>query len=240
MLISNGTREIEYPIENFKVEFLNRNPFLDYREACKWTEGIKLCESNCCIDETKMKEDCTPNPKFCTKFGCINNFYWSPKDKLKYWKKQMSALHSPIRSIHIRIKDLIPRSVAMQLVRHTLGHPQPFIQSSRPDWTGKERSNDPYELKWCMFDFTPESFLYMMRKRLCNRTEIFTRTIVKQWKENLEKRLKECTDDFDKISMMEEALLLALGQMSVPQCEVNGANKCPELKSCGKYEGVIK
>ena len=53
--------------------------------------------------------------------------------------------------------EIAVKSVVMQLIRHTKGHPQPFVQSSRPDWNnGKERSNDPYEEKLFGLDHTPK------------------------------------------------------------------------------------
>lgn len=235
---------IEYDRDNFTLQIQNENLFFDYRSGCKITEGKLLHLKSACIDDTSCQyrnnniEDFENFKNKCINFSCPNNKWWTPKNKLKFWKKQLCALHSPIRGIHFRIIDFIPKSVAMQLVRHTMGHPQPYIQSSRPDWTGVPRSKDPYENRWCAFDFTPESFLFMCRKRLCNRTEIMTRKIVNSWVEKL-KEIDEEDSNNGMGSLMSAHLFKALGEMSVPQCEVLGANKCPELKSCGKHEPFI-
>jgi hypothetical protein len=240
--------KIEYDTDNFNVQILNDSILWDYRSACKITEGILFKNGQCCtnfieLEDGKCKKGVTKEEsKKCWHNDCINNISWCPKDMTKFWKKQILANHSPIRSIYIRIIDLLPKSVYSQLVRHTAGHPQPYIQSSRPDWTGKERSNDPYENRWCMFDFTPESFILMAQKRLCNRTEIMTRKIVSEWVNKL--RIIDTFDRQDNCvkelkDLLEVSLLKALGELSVPRCEYLGANKCPEIKGCGKYESFI-
>lgn len=103
-----------------RFRILNKNPLYDYREVCKITEGRDL-----------FNEDST----------------FKPKDEVEYWIKQIVANHSTLRSIHFHLVDTRPKSVIMQIIRATKGHPQPEVQSSRPDWTGKERSSDPYEDK---------------------------------------------------------------------------------------------
>lgn len=176
-----------------KIRILNTNPLFDYREACKLTEGVEVLES------------------------------WKPKDERHYWIKQFYALHSPIRAVQFRIIDTIPRSAAMQLVRHTKGHPFYAVQSSRPDWTGKPRSNDPYEPKLICLTFTPESWLELCKLRLCNRTEKNTREIVSKWVQEMRES--------------DNPLISALGACSVPRCEYMGG-RCPELKSCGKCDQI--
>lgn len=233
-------KTITYDPNNFSVRILNSNTFRDYREACKITEGIHTdvrCRCTLPPDSLCVRDDEQSPNQVCTNYSCIKNTSWIPTDWDKYWRKQLTALHSPIRSINIRIKDFVPRSVIMQYVRHTAGHPQPFVQSSRPDWTGKPRSNDPYEPKWMIMDFTPESLLFMFRKRLCTKAEIFSREIMKEWKKRLSEVSRESLPD---ASASDLALLHALSECAVPQCEVLGANKCPELRGCGKYLPYIE
>ena len=86
------------------VRLLNKNPMFDYREFCKVTQGIVLDEEN----------------------------EFNPKDEVDFWKKHFLAMHSTLRCLHFRVIMQIPRTVAMQLVRHTDGHPQPEVESSRP------------------------------------------------------------------------------------------------------------
>lgn len=177
-----------------EIRILNKDPLLDYRQSAKVTLGIFLKEND-----------------------------WQPKDLEKFWVKQICAMHSIIRGIHFRIIDEIPKSVASQLVRHTDGHPQPEMQSSRPDWTGKERSNDPYELRLLEIDFTPESFIKMAQKRLCKKTEERTLKVVKSWVEEMKK-----SDD---------PLIRAIARCSKPKCD--WYLSCNEIKPCGKYSTML-
>jgi hypothetical protein len=104
----------------------------------------------------------------------------------------------------------------MQIIRATKGHPQPEVQSSRPDWTGKERSSDPYEDKLFMQDHTAESFVAMARQRMCKRTEEKTRAFMLEMVANLRKS--------------KEPFLKAVGYCCTPPCKYIGA--CPEINSC--------
>ena len=174
-----------------RFRVLNKHIMYDYREACKITEGIDLYA----IDST-----------------------YKPKDEVEYWIKQIIANHSTLRCIHFRLVDTRPKSVIMQIIRATKGHPQPEVQSSRPDWNnGKERSSDPYEDKLFMQDHTVESFIEMARQRLCNRTENRTRQFMNEMVETLKN---------SKIPFLK-----AVGYCCHPYCW--WYKGCPELKSCG-------
>jgi hypothetical protein len=105
----------------------------------------------------------------------------------------------------------------MQIIRATKGHPQPEVQSSRPDWTGKERSNDPYEEKLFMQDHTAESFIEMAKQRLCKRTEEKTREFMGL----MVQTLKDSKDPF----------LKAVGYCCHPYCW--WYKNCPEIRGCG-------
>lgn len=172
-----------------KVRILNKTPLLDYREACKITQG-----------ET------------------VKDFI--PKNEVEYWIKQIVANHSTLRCIKFRIIAEEPKSVIMQLIRATKGHPQPFVQSSRPDWNnGKERSGNPYEEILFGQDHTSESFIEMAKQRLCSRTEERTRKVM----EEIVYTLRQS----------EEPFLKAVGYCCHPACW--WLEGCPEIKSCGKY-----
>lgn len=177
-----------------KVRLLNKDPMFDYRQFCKVTQGILLEENTL-----------------------------HPKDELRFWMKQFIACHSTLRCLHFRIIDNIPRTVAMQLVRHTDGHPQPEVESSRPDWKGKERSTDPYEKKLVAIDFTPESYIKMAQKRLCKRTEEKTRKVVQLWSAHL--------------VIHPLPFFQALGMTSQPRCFWYGG--CPELTPCNEDEYIL-
>lgn len=172
-----------------KFRVLNQDPLRDYKEACKITQGIDI--SN--------KEILVPN------------------DITAYWIHQIIANHSTIRCIKFRMTAEAPRSVIMQIIRATKGNPQPYVQSSRPDWTGKERSNDPYEEKLFIQDHTAESWIEMCKQRLCNRTETRTRDFV-----------RGCVNQMIHSG---DPFLEAVGWCSNPACW--WLKNCPELKPCG-------
>lgn len=178
------------------VRLLNKNPMFDYRQFCKVTQGVVL-------DEEKKFE---------------------PKDEVDFWKKHFLAMHSTLRCLHFRVLMQIPRTVAMQLVRHTDGHPQPEVESSRPDWTGKPRSADPEQLKWVAIDYTPESWIKMCQKRLCRKTEPKTFETVREL----------------VVAMANSPVpfFQALARVSWRKCKYYGA--CNELESCGCYENIPK
>ena len=118
-----------------RFRILNARPYYDYRESEKITQGVDLGKT-------------------------VNGGLWKPKNEVEFWIKQIVANHSTVRSIHFRLVDEEPKSSVMQLIRATKGHPQPYVQSSRPDWNnGKERSSDPYEDKMFIQDHTAESLL---------------------------------------------------------------------------------
>lgn len=184
-----------------RFRIINKNPIFDYREACKITQGIDLWED---LDLNKI---------------------FNPKDQVEFWIKQIIANHSTLRSIHFRLVDTRPKSVVMQLIRATKGHPQPYVCSSRPDWNGgKERSSDPYEDKLFMQDHTAESFIEMARQRLCTRTEERTR--------------KAMQEMVDALKHSNEPFLKAVGYCCMPYCGWYGA--CPEIRGCGKNVSLAR
>ena len=174
-----------------KFAILNKDPLKDYRKACKITQGIELSDSDS----------------------------WKPENETEFWIKQIVANHSTIRSIRFRLTASAPRSVIMQLIRATKGHPQPYVQSSRPDWCGKERSSNPYEEKLFIMDFTAEAFVELCKQRLCERTEKRTNQFV--WE--LVDELRACDVPFFK----------AVGYCCHPNCWWHGG-KCPEIKACNE------
>ena len=176
-----------------RFRILNQDYLYDYREDNKITEGILL-------------DPMAKRP-------------YHREDMTAFWIKQIIANHSTLRSIHFRLIDERPKSVVMQLIRATKGHPQPEVESSRPDWTGTERSSDPYEEKLFAQDHTAESFIEMAKQRLCHRTEAKTRMAMAE----MVKALRRDKDPF----------LRALGYCCAPACSWYG-HRCPEIKSCGK------
>lgn len=181
--------------EKLRFRILNSTPLYDYREACKVTKGIDLKESR--------------------------EYAFETGDETAFWIRQIVANHSTIRSVRFRLVDTRPKSVVMQVIRATKGHPQPEVQSGRPDWTGKERSADPYEDRLFMQDHTAESFVEMAKQRLCMKTEQRTRLFMQEMVETLKNS--------------PEPFLRAVGYCCHSYCWWYGG--CPELKCCN---GLVK
>ena len=174
-----------------RFRVLNKNPLYDYREACKITEGRDL-----------FNEDST----------------FKPKNEVEFWIKHIVANHSTLRCIKFRLVDEQAKSVIMQIIRATKGHPQPEVQSSRPDWNnGEERSSDPYQLRLFTQDHTAESFVEMAKQRLCRRTENRTRKYM--WEMVIALRSSDIP------------FLKAVGYCCMPYCKWYGG-RCPEIKGC--------
>lgn len=174
-----------------RFRILNADYWFDYKEANKITEGIDIVKD------------------------CVN--WKEPKNKTEWWIKQIVANHSTLRCIKFRLVDEQAKSVIMQIIRATKGHPQPEVQSSRPDWNnGEERSSDPYQLRLFLQDHTAESFVAMAHQRLCKRTEERTREFMIQ----MVAALRNNKDPF----------LQAVGYCCVPPCRI--LRGCPELHGC--------
>lgn len=173
-----------------QIRIINKDPLFDYKHACLVTKGK---------DITK-----------CSR----------PENETEYWIKNILTGHSTLRYIEFVITDTIPKSCVMQIIRATKGHPQPEVQSSRPDWTGNERSTDPYEDKLFCVKYTPESFVEMCKQRLCLCTELRTRGIVSEW--------------VNEMRNSDDPLIRAIGYCCRPKCIYFGG-KCNEIKGCGTF-----
>lgn len=171
-----------------EIRILNADPMFDYKYAC-------------CITKNKIIKKIS-----------------RPENELEYWIKQICTEHSTLRFIEFVITDIVPKSCRDQLIRATKGNPQPICASSRPDWTGEERSNNPYEMKLFCEKYTPESFLALCRQRLCFKTEKKTRDIVVSWLVNMKEH--------------EDPLIRAIAHCAEPQCMYKGGY-CSELEPCG-------
>lgn len=186
---------------------LNEDPVRDYVEACRITQGIAK-HSNLISEKVK---------------NIFYGFSFDVDKAAEWWKKQIIANHSTIRCVKFRMTAKAPKSVVMQIIRATKGHPQPYVQSSRPDWVGKERSLDPYEEMLFIQDHTAESFVEMCKQRLCNRTEGRTRKFMQEAVEAMS----------HSGNVFENSFFKALALCCKPACE--WYKGCPELKSCGAY-----
>lgn len=103
------------------------------------------------------------------------------------WKlKILKAKHSPIREFQITYRlENIPRWVADQLTRHTIGV-NPYMATARPDRKNKPRSRQSMEEPTnLMQTHNAESFINMCNQRLCigcvsKETRLIVAEIVKE------------------------------------------------------------
>jgi hypothetical protein len=130
------------------------------------------------------------------------------------FEKWLISEHSPIRSVEIAVIITADRNVIMQLVRHT--HAKHFVQSSRPDITGKPRDD---EQKLYKIQANLQEWLHIARARLCTTTELETR-----------KTLLAIIEAFRR----HDPYLATLASYMVPKCAHSG--RCTEpFSPCGAY-----
>lgn len=143
----------------------------------------------------------------------------SPSDLLHYYVNLFIQNHSVVRAVRFRIKDTeADKSVTRQLLRATTGSPQPYVESGRPDWTGKPRDDSAT----CLFlhDHTAESFINEARQRLCYRA----------WKPTRDTVL----DIIREMWYTQDSYFQALAICCVPNCYFQYG--CPEGKfDCGWF-----
>jgi hypothetical protein len=155
----------------------------------------------------------------------------TPKGDLPFGPDLMLAEHSTLEFTDITIEDDVRGDVIHQITRHTKGHPRFAVQSSRPDWTGKERPPASTPRKFKM-KANPIALMAMARQRLCFKAMKETREWMERLKANLYEegdRLAELTDDDSS------DYLTALSWAMVPECVYRAG--CPYgSKSCGFYK----
>lgn len=138
---------------------------------------------------------------------------------MRMWEAMIVEGHSTLRTVRLRVYlDSCRSDVARQLVRHTKGMIQPYMQSSRPDWTGNERPPEPYTVG-LILDFDPEGWLFLAEQRLCERAMAET-------KETVENIVYAMHDS-------EIPVFQALAELSAPPCMKTGM--CTQRKGCGKF-----
>ena len=134
------------------------------------------------------------------------------------FKKYLISEHSPIRAAIMEITFIeISYPASVHFARHI--HSVPFVKSSRPDRTGKERDlKNPVDH---MALFNLQALIDMMRKRLCvGKVEKETY----EWALGLKLLLMKSDDVYLKI----------IGEILVPNCIYRCG--CPEFKSCNFYK----
>lgn len=138
---------------------------------------------------------------------------------MRLWEEMIAENHSTLRAVRLRVYlDSCRSDVARQLVRHTKGFIQPYMQSSRPDWTGNERPPEPYPVG-LILDFDPEGWLFLAEQRLCERA-------MKETKETVENIVYAMHDS-------EIPVFQALAELSMPPCVKTGM--CTQRKGCGRF-----
>lgn len=139
------------------------------------------------------------------------------------WKKKLLICrHSPIRKGWITWKwSEIPFFAMGHIVRHNVGC-TPWVQTSRADRTGVERSQrsqtDPVSME---MDANIESLINIAGRRLCMCADTVTREFVEDLREQIEKY-----DD-------------TIAWAMVPQC-VRAGGCCEPFSQCKHYENFAK
>lgn len=156
-----------------------------------------------------------------------------PGTKLPHAPDLMLAEHSTLEFTDITIEDEVRGDVIHQITRHTKGHPRFAVQSSRPDWTGKER---PPASATRLFKMkaNPIALIAMARQRLCRKAMKETR----EWVERLKANLWEEGDRLAQLSDDDSSdYLTAVSWALVPECVYRAG--CPYgEKSCGFYKRI--
>ena len=145
--------------------------------------------------------------------------------QIDFWVRHFIARHSTIRAVHFRIfDDNCRKDVTRQILRATKGHPQPYVQSSRPDWTGNERDESSTATNIFIHDHTPESWMDLCRQRLCFRAMKETR----EW----------CASVVRLMAGSNNPFFMALAFCSVPECVHQDG--CPDGKvGCKWYKDTF-
>ncbi|MDC7221575.1 MAG: hypothetical protein PQJ59_16695 [Spirochaetales bacterium] len=117
-------------------------------------------------------------------------------------KKSILSRHSHIRCIQVEFEFETTRPVRDQLLRCTHGFVEKYVETSRPDRTGKPR--DLNSLSKYLLVFNIEGMIKMFLDRLCCQTEVDTRKLVESIKKEMMNH--------------EDPIIQAIGFMMVPKC----------------------
>lgn len=145
------------------------------------------------------------------------------KEPSHEWKRKLLLCeHSPIRRGTISWKfEEIPYCISTHFVRHHEGV-EKWVSTSRADRTEiKDRSQrTQMDMVQMEMEANIQALINISRKRLCNNADPLT---IKYWKAVLE-AIKEYDED--------------IVWACVPECIRCGG--CPEYKSCGYYQSLMK
>jgi len=126
--------------------------------------------------------------------------------------KSIISRHSHIRCVFIEIEFETTKAVRDQILRSRHGYAEPYVQSSRPDRTGKPREATATST-W-IHDFNIEGLLKFAGDRLCTSTEGNTRLEI----HNLKKSMMKSDDNIIRV----------VGEMLSPKCAWYG--DCNEFR----------
>lgn len=156
----------------------------------------------------------------CTTIGkTAKRVNYSQEEQLDFWRSTFKQEHSILRVVSFKVFDNNMRSdICAQLLRATKGHPQPEVQSHRPDWNSGE-PRKPSSETYGMFAHihTAESWMALCRQRLCKAT-------MKETKQKVEEILSVMKNS-------PEPFFKALYEYSVPQCVYRLG--CCDRTECG-------
>lgn len=132
------------------------------------------------------------------------------------FERFLRSEHKPICCVRVVIDATVPKSVASHFRTHD--HKLDFIQTSRPDLTGKDRDGSE-EVRYLIV-CNPQTLVNIARKRLCSKSEKNT--------------LDFCAEIEYRARKSANRYLQILSEYMVPNCQYRGG--CTEIKSCGMME----
>jgi len=134
----------------------------------------------------------------------------------KLFDKWLTSGHSPIRRVQIAVTMFAGPEPISHLVRHV--HSLPYVQTGRPDITGKERDNKE---RYFLLQASPEEWINISHDRLCEKAAESTQRLIGMIR--------------DKFEMHEDPMLNVLAIHMEKSCGYLGY--CKEVfSSCGGCE----
>lgn len=167
------------------------------------------------------------NPFFDMREAALRTVGYTPKKNEifdeKWVMKSITARHSHIRCVILRLDFTSTKPVRDQILRSKHGYAEPYVKSSRPDRTGESRDN---KMSSWFHDFNIEGLIKMAGDRLCTQTEIHTRKEIESLKAYME--------------LSGDGVIATIGKILSPKCCWYGCCNEFEPKNCFGVCGEYK
>lgn len=200
--------------ENFLLFFIYKTVKICYNvyiDSKGDNNKLKTVINKIDCDWTNVKNKCRTT---------VNKEYTDNEPSERFKKELLISEHSPIRMLNIDWSWIdIQSYVSVHLSRHKW---ECFVSTQRSDRTGVDRHTLPQDALVNMDGYAnAQNLIDTARKRLCYQASKDTRRAV----EELKIAIGNSGQD-------------ELESVLVPNCVYRGG--CPEFKSCGKWEHLLK